>query len=133
MRQRFKALRSTCPSLWALEEEGQAQLRSFAGLVEDVFCLFYWPDSSVAQGDEGAPPSLNRLVLDYVIRSPAYAVARALNRRRAGFATTSVSRSPRSLSTAFIGLRSLLALDTKLLGGHCLTHVDVMRTVGRRW
>src|SRR2546428_2729941 len=41
-----------------------------------------------------------------------------VNRRRVAFAATSISGSD-----AFIDLRSLLALDTKLQGGYCLTHI----------
>ena len=46
-----------------------------------------------------------------------------MNRRRVAFATTSTSDSTSAISVAFMGLRSLLALDTKLPGGHCLTHI----------
>ena len=46
-----------------------------------------------------------------------------VNRRRLAFATTSTSGPARAISVVLIGLRSLLALDTKLPGGHCLTHI----------
>ena len=45
------------------------------------------------------------------------------NRRRVAFAATSISGPCRACSRALISLRSLLALDTKLPGGRCLTHV----------
>jgi hypothetical protein len=44
--------------------------------------------------------------------------------RRVAFATTSIADPPRVRSTVLIGLQSLLALDSKLPGGHCLTHID---------
>src|SRR5438876_3248301 len=46
-----------------------------------------------------------------------------VNRRRVAFATTSIAAPPRACSNALIALRSCLALDTKLPGGHCLTHI----------
>src|SRR5438445_7056559 len=46
-----------------------------------------------------------------------------VNRRRVAFATTSIADPPRACSNALIALRSCLALDSKLPGGHCLTHV----------
>src|SRR5206468_11794923 len=46
-----------------------------------------------------------------------------VNRRRVAFATTSIAGPPRACSNALIALRSCLALDSKLPGGHCLTHV----------
>ena len=46
-----------------------------------------------------------------------------VNRRRLAFATTSTSGSTRAISVPLIGLRSLLALDIKLPGSHCLTHI----------
>src|SRR5206468_10487062 len=46
-----------------------------------------------------------------------------VNRRRVAFATTSIAGPPRTCSHAFIALRSCLALDSKLPGGRCLTHV----------
>src|SRR4029450_2014695 len=46
-----------------------------------------------------------------------------VNRRRVAFATTSIAGPPRACSNALIALRSCLALDTKLPGGHCLTHI----------
>src|SRR6266566_6049322 len=46
-----------------------------------------------------------------------------VNRRRVAFATTSITGPPRACSNALIALRSCLALDSKLPGGHCLTHV----------
>src|SRR5258706_10007587 len=42
-----------------------------------------------------------------------------VNRRRVAFATTSTSDAA-AIAVAFIDLRSLLALDTKLEGGLCL-------------
>src|SRR5438046_2195787 len=47
-----------------------------------------------------------------------------LNRRRVAFATTSIAGPTMACSNALIALQSCLALDTKLQGGHCLTHVD---------
>jgi hypothetical protein len=46
-----------------------------------------------------------------------------VNRRLVAFDTTSISGPPRARSAVLIGLRSLLALDSKLPGGHCLAHV----------
>src|SRR3990172_7340880 len=46
-----------------------------------------------------------------------------VNRRRLAFATTSTFGATQAISVALIGLRSLLALDIKLPGGHCLTHL----------
>src|SRR5207244_6819712 len=46
-----------------------------------------------------------------------------VNRRRVAFATTSIADPPRACSNALIALRSCLALDSKLPGGHCLTHI----------
>src|SRR5437016_14551049 len=46
-----------------------------------------------------------------------------VNRRRVALATTSIAGPPRACSNALIALRSCLALDSKLPGGHCLTHV----------
>src|SRR5207244_4803023 len=46
-----------------------------------------------------------------------------VNRRRVAFATTSIADPPRACSHALIALQSCLALDTKLPGGHCLTHI----------
>src|SRR4029450_13820707 len=46
-----------------------------------------------------------------------------VNRRRVAFATTSIAGPPRACSNALIALRSCLALDSKLPGGRCLTHV----------
>ncbi len=46
-----------------------------------------------------------------------------VNRRRCAFATTSTSGSTRIIPVALMDLQSLLALDTKLPGGRCLTHV----------
>src|SRR5438876_303202 len=46
-----------------------------------------------------------------------------VNRRRVAFATTSIAGPPRACSSALIALRSCLALDSKLPGGHCLTHI----------
>src|SRR5881396_2224700 len=46
-----------------------------------------------------------------------------VNRRRVAFATTSIADLPRACSHALIALQSCLALDTKLPGGHCLTHI----------
>src|SRR5207244_8258090 len=46
-----------------------------------------------------------------------------VNRRRVAFATTSIADPPRACSNALIALQSCLALDTKLPGGHCLTHI----------
>src|SRR5207249_2354032 len=46
-----------------------------------------------------------------------------VNRCRVAFATTSIAGPPRTCSHAFIALRSCLALDSKLPGGRCLTHV----------
>src|SRR6266852_4257059 len=51
-----------------------------------------------------------------------------VNRRRVAFATTSIAGPPRACSHTLIALQSCLALDSKLPGGHCLTHIDVMRT-----
>jgi len=45
-----------------------------------------------------------------------------VNRRRLAFATTSTGEDTGALSVLLIGLPSLLALDIKLLGSHCLTH-----------
>jgi hypothetical protein len=46
-----------------------------------------------------------------------------VNRRRVALVTTSVSGPPRARSAVLIDLRPLLALDIKLPGGHCLTHI----------
>jgi hypothetical protein len=46
-----------------------------------------------------------------------------VNRRRVAFATTSISGPLGARSAALIDIRSLLALDTKLQGGHCLTDI----------
>src|SRR2546426_5245471 len=48
-----------------------------------------------------------------------------VNRRRVAFATTSTSGPVKAIFAAFIRLRSLLALDIKLPGGHCLTHIGI--------
>src|SRR5207247_1984673 len=45
------------------------------------------------------------------------------NCRRVAFAVTSVSGPPRARSSTLIVLQSLLALDTKLPRGRCLTHI----------
>src|SRR5438094_10116308 len=45
------------------------------------------------------------------------------NRRRVAFATTSIAGPSWARSGALIALQSCLALDTKLPGGHCLTHL----------
>jgi hypothetical protein len=55
-----------------------------------------------------------------------------VNRRRVAFATTSISGPPRARSTVLIDLRSLLAPDSKLPGGHCLTHIGRERWVAKR-
>src|SRR5213594_2342496 len=47
----------------------------------------------------------------------------AVNRRRVAFAVTSISGPPGARSSTLIVLQSLLALDTKLPGGRCLTHI----------
>jgi hypothetical protein len=47
-----------------------------------------------------------------------------VNRRRVAFASTSITGPPRACSNALITLQSRLALDSKLPGGHCLTHTD---------
>src|SRR5262249_22146351 len=47
-----------------------------------------------------------------------------VNRRRLAFATTSTSGPAKAISVALIRLQSSLALDTKLPGGDCLTHID---------
>src|SRR5439155_13687581 len=46
-----------------------------------------------------------------------------VNRRRVAFAVTSISGPPGARSSTLIVLQSLLALDTKLPGGRCLTHI----------
>jgi len=46
-----------------------------------------------------------------------------VNRRRVAFSTTSASAAARAFSVALIDPRSLLALDIKLQGGDCLTHI----------
>src|SRR5436309_14389271 len=46
-----------------------------------------------------------------------------VNRRRVAFATTSIAGPSKACSSALIALRSCLALDSKLPGGHCLTHI----------
>ncbi len=46
-----------------------------------------------------------------------------VNRRLLAFAVTSTSGAIRTISVPFIGLPSLLARDTKLPGGRCLTHI----------
>src|SRR5207249_10689622 len=43
--------------------------------------------------------------------------------RRVAFAVTSMSGPPGARSSTLIVLQSLLALDTKLPGGRCLTHI----------
>jgi len=58
-----------------------------------------------------------------------------VNRRRVAFAATSTSGAAKAFSVTLIGLRSLLALDIKLQGGHCLTHVGregAARKLGRK-
>src|SRR5437867_801868 len=47
----------------------------------------------------------------------------SVNRRRVAFATTSIADPAKACPSARIALRSCLALDTKLPGGHCLTHI----------
>src|SRR5713226_3409599 len=47
----------------------------------------------------------------------------SVNCRRVAFAVTSISGPPRARSSTLIVLQSLLALDTKLPGGRCLTHI----------
>src|SRR6185436_4041446 len=46
-----------------------------------------------------------------------------VNRRRVALATTSIAGPSWACSNAPIALQSCLALDTKLPGGHCLTHI----------
>src|SRR5262249_34051585 len=46
-----------------------------------------------------------------------------VNRRRVAFATPSTAAATSAFSVALIDLQSLLTLDIKLQGGHCLTHV----------
>src|SRR5438093_2261572 len=53
-----------------------------------------------------------------------------VNRRRVALATTSIAGPPRACSNALIALRSCLALDTKLPGGHCLTHIGRAGSAG---
>lgn len=48
---------------------------------------------------------------------------RTVNRRRLAFATTSTSDSIKAISVPLIRLPSSLALDIKLEGGHCVTHI----------
>ena len=56
----------------------------------------------------------------------------AVNRRRAAFATTSVSTTIRGASRLVDMLESRLALYTKLPGGRCLKHVGREGGVARR-
>jgi hypothetical protein len=45
------------------------------------------------------------------------------NRRRVALVTTSIAGPTTACSNAAIALHSCLALDSKLQGGHCLTHI----------
>src|SRR5207247_1486739 len=82
----------------------------------------------VASWDESSPSRRSNAPIAPGVLQPSaprtiFRLYSTVNRRRVAFATTSIADPPRACSHALIALQSCLALDTKLPGGHCLTHI----------
>src|SRR5207247_66734 len=79
-----------------------------------------WGESSPPRRSN-APPAPG--VLQPSASRTIFRLYSTVNRRRVAFATTSIAGPSKACSSALIALRSCLALDSKLPGGHCLTHI----------
>src|SRR5437899_31870 len=91
----------------------------------------------VVRWDEYSPSRRNNAptapgILQLSASRTIFRLYSTVNRRRVAFATTSIAGPPKACSNALIALRSCLALDTKLPGGHCLTHVGREGWVARQ-